>query len=175
MFLQLVQMEVQCLDQRVSRNFNIPIKAPHSIFVSISFLEHTDVNSRGNISYTSNDFERISNHSESSTISDISSPYSNDDHIPLYMTSGNSTTSSMLQYNPEDNFGIDASSVVELDNGGRVIFQGKIGIGHYGTVYKGQYEEMDYMQEVAIKTFRAKHDKNIYKDFDREINIMRVS
>lgn len=64
----------------------------------------------------------------------------------------------------------------DLPNGGIIVFQEKLGAGQYGTVFRGLYElnDTDDVMEVAIKTFNDS-DKSNQKDFEREINIMKVN
>lgn len=59
-------------------------------------------------------------------------------------------------------------SLLSLDNN-------YIGKGQYGTVYKGimEYGE-DRAIEVAIKTLNQCPTKNDFKDFQREISVMKV-
>lgn len=66
-----------------------------------------------------------------------------------------------------------SESIFELDCGGVLIYQGKIGDGHYGSVYRGQYEFESHIQDVAVKRLKATPDTNLLKDFEREIRIMQ--
>lgn len=66
-----------------------------------------------------------------------------------------------------------SQSIIELDSGGVIIYQGKIGDGHYGSVYRGQYEYESDIKQVAIKRLKATPDVNMMRDFDREIKIMQ--
>lgn len=66
-----------------------------------------------------------------------------------------------------------SESIIELDNGGQVILQGKIGDGHYGSVSRGQYEYDSKIMQVAVKRLKATPDPNVIQDFEREIAIMQ--
>lgn len=66
-----------------------------------------------------------------------------------------------------------SQSIIELESGGVIIYQGKIGDGHYGSVYRGQYEYESDIKEVAIKRLKATPDANMLRDFEREIKIMQ--
>lgn len=66
-----------------------------------------------------------------------------------------------------------SQSIVELMDGVKLIYQGEIGRGHYGIVYKGQYEKDDYVREVAIKRLKGTPDENAARDFELELNIMK--
>lgn len=69
-----------------------------------------------------------------------------------------------------------SQSIIELDDGGKLIYQGKIGDGHYGSVYRGQYENElnnECVTQVAIKRLKAIPETNVLKDFEREIKIMQ--
>lgn len=69
-----------------------------------------------------------------------------------------------------------SQSIIELDDGGKLIYQGKIGDGHYGSVYRGQYENElnnECVTQVAIKRLKAIPEMNVMKDFEREIKIMQ--
>lgn len=137
--------------------------------------EHTHLTSQGDISYVNSDTsERISNGSESSTISDGST---NDDHSLLlfYPQLGRtilSDNSESSPYENKDNFE-NTQSIIELDEGGQIIYQGKIGSGNYGIVFRGQLEYESTIKQVAIKQFKTTPDKNSLKDFEREIKIMQ--
>ncbi|XP_037047669.1 tyrosine-protein kinase hopscotch isoform X3 [Bradysia coprophila] len=69
-----------------------------------------------------------------------------------------------------------ARKVIELDHGARLIYHDNnyIGKGQYGTVYRGimEYGE-DRVIEVAIKTLNQCPTKNDFKDFQREISVMK--
>lgn len=136
---------------------------------------HTHLTSHGDISYVNSDTsERISNGSESSTISDSSI---HDEHSPLlfYPTMGRtilSDNTEPLPHEDKDDFA-HTQSIIELDEGGQIIYQGKIGSGNYGIVFRGQLEYEQTIQQVAIKQFKATPDKNSLKDFEREIKIMQ--
>lgn len=68
--------------------------------------------------------------------------------------------------------------IFELPDGGKIVSQGEIGRGHYGTVYRGSYElnDTDPVTEVAIKMFNSTDMTiGIQADFEREMKIMMVS
>lgn len=70
---------------------------------------------------------------------------------------------------------IERFTAVDLPDGSNIVFQGCIGGGNYGVVFKGSRE--DYygnMTEVAIKVLKCNNDKNYVDDFAREIGIMQV-
>lgn len=70
-----------------------------------------------------------------------------------------------------------SQSIIELDDGAKLIFQGKIGDGNYGSVYRGQYENEfngECVKQVAIKRLKAVPDQNVKCDFEREIKIMQT-
>lgn len=67
----------------------------------------------------------------------------------------------------------NADGIIETDEGGRLILQGKIGQGHYGVVFKGQYEIEDDSIVVAIKRLNSTPSRRALRDFEREINIMK--
>lgn len=121
---------------------------------------------------------RESTHSDdASTLSDSSSNlYGNDEQSPLIdSTSSRTILSNNFEPLPHERQDFDYSpSIIDLDNGAIVIYQGKIGNGHYGSVYRGQYEYDMEITEVAIKRLKATPDKNILKDFEREIKIMQT-
>lgn len=120
--------------------------------------------------------ERISTHSDdASTISDNSNMWTNDEQSPLIdSTSSRTILSNNFEPLPHEKNDFDYStSIIDLDNGAQVIYQGKIGNGHYGSVYRGQYEYDSQITEVAIKRLKATPDKNILRDFEREIKIMQ--
>lgn len=69
-----------------------------------------------------------------------------------------------------------SQSIIELDDGGKLIYQGKIGDGHYGSVFRGQYENefnSECVTQVAIKRLKAVPEVNVMRDFEREIKIMQ--
>lgn len=119
--------------------------------------------------------ERISNESESSTISDTFT-YDNDDISQR--TCGSQSLNdkiSLLSSRLHATSGVqDADGIIETNDGGRLILQGQIGVGHYGTVFKGQYEYEDKSVLVAIKRLNATPNRSALKDFEREINIMKA-
>lgn len=132
--------------------------------------EHTHLTSYVN----SDTSERISNGSESSTISDGST---NDEHSPLlfYPQLGRtilSDNAGHMLHEHKDDFA-NTQSIIELDEGGQIIYQGKIGSGNYGIVFRGQLEYESTIKQVAIKQFKTTPDKNSLKDFEREIKIMQ--
>lgn len=67
----------------------------------------------------------------------------------------------------------NSDGIIETDEGGRLILQGKIGQGHYGVVFKGQYEYEDNSTVVAIKRLNATPSRRALRDFEREIKIMK--
>lgn len=137
--------------------------------------EHTHLTSQGDISYVNSDVsERISNGSESSAISD---GWNNDEQSPLlfYPQIGRTILSDNtvpLPHENKDDFA-HTPSIIELDEGGQIIFQGIIGSGNYGVVFRGQLEYESNIKQVAIKKFKTTPDKNSLKDFEREIKIMQ--
>lgn len=134
--------------------------------------EQTHLTSQGDISYVNgtDSPERISNLSESSTISDNSNYLLNDDQSPLILDSQSDRTILSDHSEPLHDY---SQSIIELDNGGQIIYQGKIGDGHYGSVFRGQYEYESNIMEVAIKRLKATPDMKTLQDFDREIKIMK--
>lgn len=86
------------------------------------------------------------------------------------------TVYSMGDYTNE----ITDTLIYEVPDGGKIITQGEVGRGHYGTVYRGSYElnDTDPPTEVAIKMFHntnSTSSKIMEADFNREITIMKVS
>lgn len=137
--------------------------------------EHTHLTSHGDLSYVNSDTsERVSNDSESSTISDGSI---NDEHSPLLFYPDLSRTilsdhTEPMPHENKDDFS-HTQSIIELDEGGQIIYQGKIGSGNYGIVFRGQLEYESTIKQVAIKQFKTMPDRNSLRDFEREINIMQ--
>lgn len=139
--------------------------------------EHTHLTSHGDISisYVNSDVsERLSNDSDASTISDGSI---NDEHSPLlfYPQLGQtilSDHSEPLPHDTRDDLSL-IQSIIELDEGGQIVYQGKIGSGNYGIVFRGQLEYESSITQVAIKQFKTTLDKHSLKDFEREIKIMQ--
>lgn len=103
--------------------------------------------------------------SESSITNDLF-----DDEVPLNDQQAEGTPWSDLTVTSPDY----SQSILELDCGGVIIYQGKIGDGHYGSVYRGQYEFESDIKEVAIKRLKATPDANMLRDFEREIKIMKA-
>ncbi|XP_055637512.1 tyrosine-protein kinase hopscotch [Toxorhynchites rutilus septentrionalis] len=74
-------------------------------------------------------------------------------------------------------FMYDCPDFIELPYGAKVIFQGELGQGHYGKVYRGCIDDGNYSLEVALKTINnfanaLDLDKAV-KDFKREVSIMK--
>lgn len=68
-------------------------------------------------------------------------------------------------------------SIFELDADCNVILQGRIGQGFYGEVYRGTLEResnKDEPQQVAIKKLKTRALEADLRDFEREIEIMKV-
>lgn len=122
--------------------------------------------------------EQISTHSDdTSTISDSSNLCQTDNTLLIDSSSSRTILSLNMEtemHSHENNTDFDYStSIIDLENGAQVIYQGKIGNGHYGSVYRGQYEYDSHIKEVAIKRLKAAPDSSILKDFEREIKIMQ--
>lgn len=121
--------------------------------------------------------DRLSNMSSGSsveTISEASNGFSNE-ITPLISDSQSERTiisdcTTLHDY---------SQSIIELDDGGKLIYQGKIGDGHYGSVFRGQYEtyenefNSECVTQVAIKRLKAVPEPNVLRDFEREIKIMQ--
>lgn len=155
-----------------------------------SMSDQTLLKSDGNISNISSDNEHSSIHSNNSVIDDMQdeSEFSSVDIQKELIT--------LLSPDSDDDYE-RARKVIELDMGARLIYHGKekwtvliqffqllfplnldnnyIGKGQYGTVYRGimEYGE-DHAIEVAIKTLNQCPTKNDFKDFQREISVMKV-
>lgn len=68
----------------------------------------------------------------------------------------------------------DCTGFIELPHGKKVIFQGELGQGHYGKVYRGCIDNGDYSIPVALKTINNAMDMDkAVKDFKREVAIMK--
>lgn len=139
---------------------------PSNGSVSSTRTEDTLVTSHSDADFT----ERISNGSQASTISD---PFIYDtDDLHQQTQNGKIILSNTIDFSPIS--GIENSDgVIETDDGHRLILQGQIGRGHYGVVFKGQYECEDKSIVVAIKRLNATPSKRALRDFEREINIMK--
>lgn len=163
-----------------------------------SLSDQTLLKSDGNISNISSENEHSSMNSNSSVIDD--STWIQDD-IDYNSTDTQKELIMLLSADSDDDYE-RARKVIELDIGVRLIYHGKfvcvrnefvpsiltqdigsvcfldnnyIGKGQYGTVYRGimEYGE-DRAIEVAIKTLNQCPTKNDFKDFQREISVMKV-
>lgn len=70
-------------------------------------------------------------------------------------------------------------SIYELDENYNVILQGRIGVGFYGEVYQGTLESVSGKddvepRQVAIKKLKMQAIEANLRDFEREIDIMKV-
>lgn len=70
-------------------------------------------------------------------------------------------------------------SIYELDGNYNVILQGRIGVGFYGEVYQGTLESVSAKddiepRQVAIKKLKMQAIEDNLRDFEREIDIMKV-
>ncbi|CRK93974.1 CLUMA_CG007500, isoform A [Clunio marinus] len=74
-------------------------------------------------------------------------------------------------YSEEYYSGID--SVLEFD-GTRLIFQGEIGRGNYGCVFRGSMETFEDEKPVAIKCFKPIESNDQFKEFQREASMMKT-
>lgn len=102
------------------------------------------------------------------TISEGSNGYSNEITPLIFDTQSERT---ILSEYPIHDY---SQSIIELDDGSKLIYQGKIGDGNYGSVYRGQYEnEQNNVTQVAIKRLKATPEMNVLRDFEREIKIMQ--
>ncbi|XP_055540141.1 tyrosine-protein kinase hopscotch [Wyeomyia smithii] len=76
-----------------------------------------------------------------------------------------------------ERFLYDCPDFIELPDGTKVIFQGELGQGHYGKVYRGCLDDGKYSKEVALKTINnfgnAMDMDKAVKDFKREVSIMK--
>lgn len=116
--------------------------------------------------------ERISNGSQASTMLSSDSFIYETDDLHQQTQNGKIILSNTTDFSPIS--GIENSDgVIETDDGHRLILQGQIGRGHYGVVFKGQYECEDKSIVVAIKRLNATPSKRALRDFEREINIMK--
>lgn len=82
---------------------------------------------------------------------------------------GSSNSSTLCQETCQETTGF------ELDAGYEVVSQGRIGQGFYGEVFRGTlYHDGTCPQEVAIKKLKTRAEASL-RDFEREINIMKVN
>lgn len=119
--------------------------------------------------------DRMSNMSSGSsveTISEASNGFSNE-ITPLISADSQSERTIISDCTTLHDY---SQSIIELDDGGKLIYQGKIGDGHYGSVFRGQYENefnSESVTQVAIKRLKAVPEMNVLRDFEREIKIMQ--
>lgn len=107
--------------------------------------------------------------------------YNTEDVEPIY---ANYASRVSLYHTPTPSRnGINScDAIIETNDGGRLILQGKIDKGHYAVVFKGQYECNNQIIEVAIKRLILPQNQNERNgpeqtrkqliDFEHEKNIM---
>ncbi|XP_058450641.1 tyrosine-protein kinase hopscotch [Malaya genurostris] len=76
-----------------------------------------------------------------------------------------------------ERFLYDCPDFIELPRGTKVIFQGELGQGYYGKVYKGCIDDGKYSIQVALKTINNYGNSmdidKVVTDFKREVSIMK--
>ncbi|XP_058814821.1 tyrosine-protein kinase hopscotch [Topomyia yanbarensis] len=127
---------------------------------------HTDVSSSSYVSHGSEAGSSAS--SECSSHPLISNGGSSQYSVGSYSGWGQSQAERFLY---------DCPDFIELPRGAKVIFQGELGQGYYGKVYRGCIDDGKYSIEVALKTINnfgnsMDIDKAV-KDFKREVSIMK--